>query len=156
MAAAVAMMMATAFAVLVVVVAAALAVTVVMVTAAATALFLRQVFAVETFLKLFLRGVANRKNLTLEIKGFACHGVVEIHGNGVFLNCYNFTVNYMAGAVEHRDEVAYFKQVFAYFAVNLEAVLGNVEAVLGLVCAVAFFGAYKKVEGASGLLALNL
>ena len=79
--------------------------------------------------------------------------MVEIHGNGIFLNGDNFAVNYVAGAVEHRDEVAYFKQVFAYFAVNLEAVLGNVEAVLGLVGAVAFFGAYKKVEGASGLLA---
>ena len=65
MAAAVAMMMATAFAVLLVVVTAALAVTVVMVTAAATALFLRQVFAVEAFFKLFLCSVANGKNLTL-------------------------------------------------------------------------------------------
>ena len=107
MAAAVAVMVAAAFAVLVVVMTIALAVLgvvmaaalvafAVMVATAATALLLRQVFAVEAFLKLFLCSVANGKNLALEVEGLAGHGMVEIHGNGVFLNSYNLTVNNMA------------------------------------------------------------
>ena len=68
---------------------------VMMVTATAATLLLRQILAMQALAKLFLSSITNLYNLTLEIQHLTGHRMIEIHGNSIFLNGNNLTVNNM-------------------------------------------------------------
>ena len=68
---------------------------VMMVTATAATLLLRQILAMQARAKLFLSSITNLYNLTLEIQHLTGHRMIEIHGNSIFLNGNNLTVNNM-------------------------------------------------------------
>lgn len=100
--------MATTFTIFMMVMVAALAIAVVvvvtttftimvvmMVTATAATLLLRQILAMQALAKLFLSSITNLYNLTLEIQHLTGHRMIEIHGNSIFLNGNNLTVNNM-------------------------------------------------------------
>lgn len=102
------MVMVTTFTIFMMVMVAALAIAVVvvvtttitimmvmMVTATAATLLLRQILAMQALAKLFLSSITNLYNLTLEIQHLTGHRMIEIHGNSIFLNGNNLTVNNM-------------------------------------------------------------
>ena len=102
------MVVVTAFTIFMMVMVAALAIAVVvvvtttfsvfmvmMVTATAATLLLRQILAMQALAKLFLSSITNLYNLTLEIQHLTGHRMIEIHGNSIFLNGNNLTVNNM-------------------------------------------------------------
>ena len=118
-------------------------------------LFQRQILPVQAFVKFLLGGVADRNDFYLEVQGLACKLVVEVHGNGVFLNLGHCTLDDLTVLVEHGNDGADLQQVFAEHSANFEGTLRNVELQLRIHGAVAFFGADGDAELFAGFMAFE-
>ena len=80
----------------------------------------RQILAVKTFTELFHCGLAYRNNLSCKVKNLSGHRMVEVHGNTVFGDFGNGSLDNLPVAIKHRDYCSYVKKIFAQFAVNFK------------------------------------
>ena len=80
----------------------------------------RKILAVKTFTEFFHCGLAYRNNLSCKVKNLSGHRMVEVHGNTVFGDFGNGSLDNLPVAVEHRDYCSYVKKIFAQLAVNLK------------------------------------
>ena len=80
----------------------------------------RKILAVKTFTELFHCGLAYRNNLSCKVKNLSGHRMVEVHGNTVFGDFGNGSLDNLPVAVKHRDYCSYVKKIFAQFAVNFK------------------------------------
>ena len=85
------------------------------------------VFAMETFGKFLFCSLAYGENLSCEMEGLSCHLVVEVHLYAVFAYLEDHTRDHSAHAVEHRDCIARYEKVLAYFTVHFECRFRKVE-----------------------------
>ncbi len=138
-------------------------VTFAMVAAATVAVFVaammllgREELAVQPLFELLLRGLAHFFHNALEMQGFSGHGMVEIHGHGIFLDLADQALDHLSGAIQHGNELARLEEFLHQAAVYHKGRLAQVDAFVGLVGAVAFLRGKGEGEGLRGLQALEL
>jgi hypothetical protein len=95
-------------------------------SAAATAACV-YILSVKSLCEFLLGSLSYCKHLTLEVKGLACHLVVEVHLHAIFRNLYYYAWDYAAHAVHHRNGVAHNEEVLADLAVNLKRCLWKID-----------------------------
>ena len=144
---------------------AALVVTVVtfaMVTATAVVMFVaammllgREELAVKPLFELLFGRFPHLFDSTLELKGLPGHGMVEIHGHGIFLDLADQALDHLSGAIQHGNQLARFEELFHQAAVYHKGRLAQVDAFVGLVGAIPFLGGKGKGKGLRGLQALQ-
>ena len=102
--------------------------------------FLGKILPVETFGKLLFGCVPDAKDASGEKEFFSCHPVVEVHHDPVLLDLDDGSLLDFTVAVEHRDDVAFHKEVLTDDSVYLESVLGKDYPLGGVILSVTFIG----------------
>jgi hypothetical protein len=118
--------------------------------------FLRLVFPMEAVFEFIWSSIPHGNDLPFEIQDLACHWMIKVHGDGIFLYGCDCPPDHLVGAVEHRNHGAYLEQVLTDDSVNHEGILRNVKAALRIPLPVALFRLEGEFEALSRLLALDL
>ncbi len=117
--------------------------------------FLREIFAVESFIELLFGSLPDFHHLAGEIENLSSHRMVEIHRDGVLLHLVHGSLHHLAGVAEHRNHLADDQQFLADPAVDLECGLRKIEQPAWVESAVAFFRAEGECEFVIRLLAFQ-
>ena len=138
-------------------------VTFAMVAATAVAMFVaammllgREELAVKPLFEFLLGRFPHLFDSTLEMKRLPGHGMVEIHGHGIFLDLADQALDHLSGAIQHGNELARLEEFLHQAAVYHKGRLAQVDAFVGLVGAVAFLRGKGEGEGLRRLQALEL
>jgi len=124
-------------------------------TATAATALVRKEFSMESFCELLLCSLSYRNHLTGEIERLACHRMVEIHYDSLFLHFEDHSWNDLSLAVEHRYHATYLHCLLLELAVNHECGLRELYNLLLLVFAVSVLRADSECEFISWLLAFE-
>ena len=123
---------------------------------AVSAAFLgRQVFPVKPLAELLLGGFPHGLHFTFEIQCLSGHGVIEVHGHGVFRDGCDCTLYHLALGIEHGEGASHHKQFLADFTVNFECLQGQADQIIGIVGSVSFFGSQGEGEFIPLLLSMH-
>ena len=116
----------------------------------------REVFSVETFREFLLAGSPHALHLAGEMEGLACHRVVEVHRHTLFAYGGDGTLDYLTLAVEHRDGVSHYEEIFPELAVRtLERAFRQLYLVFFIVLSVTFVRAEGELKRVPRLFSLE-
>lgn len=121
------------------------------VASAMTSSLVRYELTMKSLSEFLLCSVPYRYDFAGEVQCLAGHRMVEVHSHDVFADGSHDSLNDHACAVEHRNDVADFEELFLNYTVYLERALRKVEFVLRIVFAVTFFRGQCECEFASRL-----
>ena len=121
------------------------------VASAMTSSFVRYELTMKSLSEFLLCSVPYRYDFAGEVQCLAGHRMVEVHSHDVFADGSHDSLNDHACAVEHRNDVADFEELFLNYTVYLERALRKVEFVLRIVFAITFFRGQCECEFASRL-----
>lgn len=113
--------------------------------------FVRYELTMKSLCEFLLCSVPYRYDFAGEVQCLAGHRMVEVHSHDVFADGSHDSLNDHACAVEHRNDVADFEELFLNYTVYLERALRKVEFVLRIVFAITFFRGQCECEFASRL-----
>lgn len=121
------------------------------VASAMTSSLVRYELTMKSLSEFLLCSVPYRYDFAGEVQCLAGHRMVEVHSHDVFADGSHDSLNDHACAVEHRNDVADFEELFLNYTVYLERALRKVEFVLRIVFAITFFRGQCECEFASRL-----
>lgn len=111
----------------------------------------RYELTMKSLSEFLLCSVPYRYDFAGEVQCLAGHRMVEVHSHDIFADGSHDSLNDHACAVEHRNDVADFEELFLNYTVYLERALRKVEFVLRIVFAITFFRGQCECEFASRL-----